>query len=136
ERQRVGRTEHLDLVRHDLDLAGGQLGVLVPGRTGAHRPGHHNAEFGPEIMSHGFLTAPHHLHDAAGVPEVDEDNAAVVPAPRHPAGQHHVLTGVRSAQRPRLMGADHRALPFSYISSPISAYSPRRSPDSAVSPVW
>ena len=86
-------------------------------------------------MSHGFLTAPHHLHDAAGVPEVDEDNAAVVPAPRYPAGQHHVLPGVRSAQCPRLMGADHRALPFSFISSPIFAYSPRRGPDSGVSPV-
>ena len=113
ERQRVGLAEDLQVVGHDLDRAGGQLGVLVPGGPGPHGAGDAHAEFGaqpvPRVLAglRRVVTAPDDLDDATGVPQVDEDDATMVAPPRHPAGQYHRFTGVRRAQRPGSMGADH-----------------------------
>src|SRR5690606_28072431 len=56
----------------------------------------------------GVLLLPeHHLHDARGVAQVDEDHAAVVPAAGHPAGECDALPGVFSAKRSGVVSADH-----------------------------
>ena len=89
-------------------------GFSLPGRALPHAAGHQHAELGPQLVAQGFLAAPHDLYHAAGVPQVDEHHATVVPPPRHPAGQHHALSCVRRPQRPRLMGPDIALFPFSW----------------------
>ena len=120
ERQRVGLAEHLDRLGDDLDRAGGQLRVLVPRRAQPHLAGHPDAELGAQVVRDCLVAAPDDLHDAARVAQVDEDHAAVVAPPRHPAGQDNPLPRVlrRAASRPRGSGS---------FWSPQPLYQPRRS---------
>jgi hypothetical protein len=51
--------------------------------------------------------AEHHLHDTAGVPQVDEHHSAMIPAAGHPARERHVQAVVGGAQRPRVVCPHH-----------------------------
>ena len=53
------------------------------------------------------LVADHHLHDAGGLAQVDEGDAAVVASPGHPPGEGHGLSDVLGAQAACVVGADH-----------------------------
>ena len=46
----------------------------------------------------GRLGAEHDLHDAAAVPQVNEEDLPVVPQGVHPAGQPHLLICIGKAQ--------------------------------------
>ena len=50
ERQRIALGQYLDLLGGDLDLAGRQLGILVPGRAAPHLAGDPHAELGPQLV--------------------------------------------------------------------------------------
>ncbi|GLE51913.1 hypothetical protein ATCCBAA256_14880 [Mycobacterium montefiorense] len=47
-----------------------------------------------EHLSLSEALAEDHLSDAGGVPQVDEDDAAVVTATGYPPDQRHLLAGV------------------------------------------
>ena len=65
------------------------------------------------LLQHVGL-AEHHLRHPGGVAQVDEDDAAVVAAARHPAGQRHLLTGVGGPQRTGGMTAQHQKSPWEW----------------------
>ena len=90
ERQRVGAVQDREFAGHDLDLAGGQVGV-----DGAHGPRAHRAcdthhEFVAELLGVGeqrrSVRVAHDLHQALAIAQVDEDHAAVIAPPVHPTG--------------------------------------------------
>jgi len=53
------------------------------------------------------LLAHDHLHDARGLAQVDERDAAVVAPPRHPSGEGDPVADVLGAQASGVVGADH-----------------------------
>jgi hypothetical protein len=105
QRQRRGLGEHLEGRRVDLDLAGGQVGVVVAGRAPGDLADDLDAELVAQVV--GVLLAEDHLDDPRAVAQVDEDDPAVVAAAGHPAGQRHGRAGVGRAQASGVMGTDH-----------------------------
>ena len=105
EGQRGRGVEDLDVGHDDLDLAGGQVRVGVALRPGAHLAGDGQDVLGPQVV--GDLLADDDLGDARGVAQVDEGDAAVVPAPVHPAGQGDGPADVRGSQGPGVTGSQH-----------------------------
>ena len=60
-----------------------------------------------------LLVAHDHLHDAAGVAQVEERDPAVIAPPRHPPGQGDGLADVLGTQGAGVVGADHGWSSFS-----------------------
>ncbi len=110
ERQRGGGVEHLDEARDDLDLAGGQVGVDVAPVTGGDLADDLDDVLAAQVVRRPgqHLVARDHLHDAAGVAQVDEGHAPVVTPLRHPPGEGDGLAGVGGTQGAGLVGAEHR----------------------------
>src|SRR3954452_24331910 len=109
ERRRLALAQHLDAGCDDLHLTGWQVGVGVALRPLTHLAVDPDAPLtaqGVRLLGRRTLTADD-LHDAAAVPQVDEDDAAVVATPRHPSGERDGRAGVLPAQLARLMRADH-----------------------------
>ena len=106
ERQGSRRAEHVDLVGDDFDVAGGQVGVGVALRAGRHGAGDLDAVLAAQAVGHG-LVAHHHLHDAAGLAEIEERHSAVVAALGHPPGEGDGLADVLGAEGAGVMGANH-----------------------------
>ncbi len=88
QRQRSRLGEHLQRRHDDLDVAGRQLRVLVPGRATLHLAGHLYAVLVAQRVRL-LLLAEHDLDDSGGVAEVDEGHPAVVAAAGHPSGEGH-----------------------------------------------
>ena len=91
ERQRIGAIEQLQLRGHDLDAAGGQIGVDGAGRPRAHacrctRTTNSCRSFSAVANIAWLIRMEHDLHQALAVAQVDEDHAAVIAPPMHPAG--------------------------------------------------
>ena len=117
ERRRLRLVEDLDAGRLDLDLAGRELRVLGARQALRDGPddGHH--ELGPHEAARlvgGRCIGPvdDHLGDPVPVPEVEEDQAALVAPAVHPAGQSDLAPGVGRAQlaaRVRAVGAREQA---------------------------
>jgi hypothetical protein len=100
ERQRCALPQHRQRRRVDLHVAGGDLGVGVAVRTDLDDPGHRDAELRTQAVRRGqhVTFAEHHLRHAGRVPQIDEDDAAVVTSAGHPAGQRDRLSGVGGPQ--------------------------------------
>ncbi len=62
-----------------------------------------------------LLVADHDLDDAARLTQVEEGDATVVAAARHPPGQRDLLTGVLRAEGAGFVGADQRPAPSSLV---------------------
>ena len=77
ERQGVGLGEDLDGLGHNLDLAGGQMGVLVAIRAQAHFAGNLNHEFAAQRAGH-ILVVNDDLHETGRITKVDEGHATVI----------------------------------------------------------
>ncbi len=105
QRQRRRLGEHVQLGRGHLDLAGGQLRVLVALGPAGHLADDLDAVLVAQRVR--VLLAEHHLDHAGAVPQVDEDDPAVVAPAGHPPGQRHRAAGVRRAQAAGVMGTDH-----------------------------
>ncbi len=69
-----------------------------------------DAELGaqPVRLGQHVALAEHHLRHPGRVAQIDEDDAAVVAATRHPAGQRHLLPGIGGPQRTGGMSAQHK----------------------------
>ena len=104
KRRRCRWIEHFKLRAEHLDFACGHVGILGAGLAAAHPSGHAQHVFAAHSI--GRLKAllgirvVNHLHDAGPVAHVQEDDAAVVAAPMHPAGQGHGLADVGAVERP------------------------------------
>ncbi|GAB4002358.1 hypothetical protein GCM10029992_40320 [Glycomyces albus] len=100
ERQRGGLGQDGERVGGDLDLAGGELGVLVPGRAAGHDAGDLDAELVAQLVCglRGLGVPEHDLDDARGVAQIDEFHPAVIAAPRHPSGEGDLLVDVSGTQ--------------------------------------
>ncbi len=87
KRQWRALAEHGQRGGVDLDLAGGDLRVGVALRADLDDTGDRDAELGaqPVRLGQHVGVAEHHLCDAGGVAQIDEDDAAVVAAASHPA---------------------------------------------------
>ena len=105
QRQRRRLGEHLQLDDGHLDLAGGQLRVLVAGRAAGHLADDLHAELVAQRVR--IFLAEHHLDNTGTVAQVDEDDPAVVAPAGHPAGERHRRAGVRGAQASGIVGTDH-----------------------------
>ena len=110
EWQRCGLVEHDDLLRYDLDLAGGQVRVLVALRPLLDRADH----LQHVLVAQGvedFLLAHHNLGDAGGVAQVQERHTAMVATSGNPTGEGHSLSDVLGPQGAKVMCAQH-SIPF------------------------
>ena len=88
ERQRGGPVEHLKVGDVDFDFTRGQVRVRRPLWTRLDDAGDLDAVLGAQVvgaLSHLGLTEDH-LGNARAVAQVDEDDATVVAAARHPTG--------------------------------------------------
>ena len=91
ERQRVRLGEHLDVFRHNLDLTGGQMIILVTVRTQADLAHHLNHKLGAQRTCHVFVV-DNYLHKTGVVTKIDEGHATVVTTTIDPTGERHLLT--------------------------------------------
>ena len=80
-------------------------GFSLPSGRAADRADDLDAELVAQRVR--VLLAEDHLHHAGGVPEIDEDDPAVVAAAGHPPGERHRRAGVARAQTAGVMGTDH-----------------------------
>ena len=98
--------EDLDVVAHDLNGAGGQVGVLITLRASADLTGDLQDELGAQLVGDA-LVAHDHLGDAGRVTQVDEGDATVIAATVHPTGERHGRTDQVGAESSNVVSAKH-----------------------------
>ena len=110
ERQRRALPQHGQRRGVDLDVAGGDFGIGVALGPDLDDTVDRDAELGaqPVRLGQHVTLAEHHLRHAGCVAQIDEDDAAVVAATRHPAGEGHLLPGIGGPQRTGGMCAQHK----------------------------
>ena len=96
ERRRIGFGQHLGFSHVNLELTGRELGV-----DGLRFPGHDLAGDRDHVLrtqpvaevegAPGFIGVEYELDEPGPVPQVDEDQTAVIPAPVNPARDPHRL---------------------------------------------
>ncbi|KFI94898.1 aspartyl-tRNA synthase [Bifidobacterium stellenboschense] len=116
ERQGVGLGEHLDGLGDDLDLAGGEMFVLVALRAQADLADDLDDEFAAQRAGH-VLVVDDDLHEAGGVAQIDEGDAAVVAATVDPTGESDLLTDQGLGDLGRMMCSVSRLAHASSFSS-------------------
>ena len=107
-RQLVGRTQHLDVLDVDLDLAGRQVRILGAARAAAHLAVDPHHPFGAQrldLLERRAVRVGDHLAQAVVVAQVDEEHAAVVAHAVHPAGKPDLFVDVALAERAAGVGA-------------------------------
>jgi len=91
----LGGIEDFQLLAQHLDLAGWNLGIHGTLGATAHPPLHTQHVFAAHPLGglehFGQIGVVDHLDDAGPVPQVDEDDAAVVAAAVHPAAEFNGL---------------------------------------------
>ena len=109
ERRRQRRIQDLDVVREDLDLAADQTGVDRAFRPRADAPGNADDVFVAQLLGGskclGAVRITYHLNQALAVPQVDEDDAAVVATPVHPAADSDGLAKSFAVDEAAIIGA-------------------------------
>src|SRR5262249_14825139 len=90
ERQRIRTVEDRKIAGYDLDLARGPVCLCGALRARAPAAPESLTELVADPLAGGEpargIRLAHHLHQALAIAQVDEDHAAVVAAPVHPAG--------------------------------------------------
>ena len=94
ERQGVGLGEHLEILDDDLDLAGGQMRVLVALRAQAHLAGDLDDELAAQRAG-DLLVIDDDLHETGVVTQIDERHTAVVATTVDPTGERDLLPDER-----------------------------------------
>ena len=90
ERQGVGLGEHLEILDDDLDLASGQMRVLIAVRAQADLAGDLDDEFAAQ-RTRDFLIIDDDLHETGVVTQIDERHTAVVATTIDPTGERDLL---------------------------------------------
>ncbi len=108
----LGRVEDHHLCGQDLDTARGQICVLETLGALMHKPCHLHDELVAAlgrclVGRRGGLRIDGDLGDAKAIPQVQEDQAPVIPTPVHPAGQGDSLPHVLDAQFTASMAFQH-----------------------------
>jgi hypothetical protein len=103
-------SEQPQLLHQDFDLAGIKVRVHHLRRPGIdHAPDRNDVlvpeHAGLDVSVRILFGVEDHLGQAVPVPQVHEDEAAVVPAALHPAHEHHFHPGVGEPQDPAGMAA-------------------------------
>jgi hypothetical protein len=124
ERERLRFVEDLDRLDQHLDLAGREARVDGPLRAPLDQPADGEDELGPDAADRrvgGGVRGrvEDELGDPLAVPEVDEDQAAVIAPAVRPAHEGGRPPGIRRAERPARVApppaagarAGHRSLP-------------------------
>ena len=112
QRQFGGLRQHLDAAGENLDLAGGEIGVEGIGGAVADLAVDADHPFGPHLFSRGeggAIGIGDDLGDAVMIAQVDEQQAAMVPHPMHPARQAGAGADLRRGSGPRRCGFGRRA---------------------------
>src|SRR5262249_26973152 len=104
--------------------------VLIPLRPLPERSGDEHAELGAQVVRDVFLPSDD-LDDPARIAQVDEDDAAMVPAPRYPARERDLLPGRSGTQRASLVRADHLC---QALLQNLAGHRPVAGPDAGASP--
>ena len=109
--RRLRLVEDLQVIGQHLDLAGLQIGIFHPLRSSADRPVDGQNEFAPDpsrplswqaALTSGLKTT---CDKSFPVPQIDKDDAAVIPAPVSPAHQDHFLPGMGCIDISAVMGS-------------------------------
>src|SRR5207248_1475031 len=142
ERRGLGDGQALGLADLDLDVAGGQVGVLVRGLALDDGAARGEDVLGAQPLGHreglGRIGVEDELDEPAAVAQVDEDQVAVVAAAVDPAGEADVALRVAAAQVAapgvavgvRARRSFHRPGPRSTSRTTSSRATRRWSPDS------
>jgi hypothetical protein len=101
--------ENFDRFRQHLDRAGNQIGVDRSIGARAHATGDRDAVLAAQLLGggerRGAVGIEHDLHDPFAVAQVDEDDAAVIAAPMHPAGDGDRLPEVAAVDATAIISA-------------------------------
>jgi hypothetical protein len=114
DRRWLRRVEHLERSRRHLDRTGEEVGVDRARRALADRAGDPEAVLGPHAVRIGAVDAvgvDHDLDHACGVAQVEEQDAAVVPAAGHPPAELDGLADVVGPEVPGPVRAHHVIAP-------------------------
>jgi len=94
--QGLGTIEDLDGHRLQFDGATGDVGILTPGRARPQRTAHAQHVLGADLLGQGkglLLTGiDNDLYEPLAIPQVEEDDTAMVAAPLHPAAENDFRT--------------------------------------------
>ena len=107
ERQRSGSVQHLNGGHLNLNLAGGQVRVLVTLRALGNLTGHAQNVLVAQVLEVS-LVVENALGDTLAVTQVNEGDATVVAATSHPTGQGDGLSNVCGGQLAVGVSAKHR----------------------------
>jgi hypothetical protein len=106
--QRVRDRLHHQIVGLDLDLPRGELRIDGRRRSRHHAPGHRHHALEAEALGGGEMRAArvqHDLREPEVVPQVEEEQGAMVTLPVDPARQPDGATDVTAPELPARMGA-------------------------------
>ena len=112
ERRSLGARQDLQTAAHYLDITGGQVGVGRALFTSAHLAVDLDAELAPKLLGERVALGrlgrvENDLNDSGHVPQVDEDQSAVVAARVHPSAEGHTLAFVVAPQIAAPVCPDH-----------------------------
>jgi hypothetical protein len=109
DRRGLGAVENGQGAGQNLDLASRHVLVFGPFRARAHPPLDPEDKLAAGLLGQaeglGIVRVDHHLNQTAAVTQVDEDDAAVIPAPVDPSAQGNVLTNLFAVQISAIMTA-------------------------------
>ncbi len=108
ERQRRGLVEHLDSGATTSTSPVAIRGLTLPSSRRSHLSAYRDAPLVAQVVR-DRVVAYDDLHDAGGVPQIDERHPTVIAATGHPAGEGHGVAGVGRAERAGLVRAEHRS---------------------------
>jgi len=106
---RLRLVQDLEVVDHDLDVSGFQVGVLHAFRAGPNQTPDGEHVFAPDAVRltvdvRTDLRVEDDLDESFAVAKIDEDDPAMIPAPVRPSHQHNGTPVVRGRQCPTVMG--------------------------------
>ena len=119
----LGGVQDLELGDQHLDVAGGELLVVLALGALAHDAGDLDGPLGADILggvergAAGVLGVERDLRHARAVAQVDEDEAAVVAAVPDPAGQRDGLADVLGAELAAGVGVHREGHLYPFVSS-------------------
>ncbi len=130
ERQRFSVVEDFQRFRVDFNFAGRQLRVLSPRRSSDNFARNFEHPFVSDFPCSGNhfrwakLGVKDALDDTASVPQVNEDNSAVITNPVDPSAQSDGLTDVSLPQLATVVGLQHIrfTFPFGSFSSSVLSF--------------